>query len=1521
MLNWFKHLALSFFLVWLFYFPALAQQVELLSKQQTPQPPLKPILNAPSLQIPAMPAYKTTVKDLGYESVDDLLKQSIQTQSKITSVAFDGSGMLASGSEDGTVQLWRVDSGELVNTLEAQSPVSSVAFDGSGLLASGSEDGTVKLWRVGSGELVNTLEAQSPVRSVAFDRLGILASGSGDGTVKLWQVSSGVRLHTLQAHEYWVNSIAFDGSGVLATGGEDKTVKLWQVSSGALLRTLQAHEDRVTSVAFDRLGVLATGAYDNTVKLWQVSSGALLNTLQAQNSVLSVAFDGSGLLASGSFDGAVQLWRVGGGELVNTLQGQNQVTSVAFDGSGLLASGSEDGTVKLWQMSSGAPLTNLHAQSGVMSVAFDGSGLLASGSEDGTVKLWQVSSGALLNTLQAQSSVLSVAFDGSGLLASGSGDGTVKLWQVSSGELLRTLQAHEDQVMAVAFDGSGVLATGGLDKTVNLWHASSGTLLKTLEGLGPVMSVAFDGMGVLAVGAGSDAVELWKVKSSMLLNTLETQQDGVVSVALDSLGLLATGSFDGTVKLWRVKKSMLLNTFQAHEEQVASVAFNSSGLLATGALDGTVKLWEVKSGGLLNTLQAQSSVRSVVFDSSGLVATGAFDGTVKLWNAKTGELKQILLATGQGAWANIHADGTVLRADASKILRSRSILAKGEYTVEKPETDQDYQPTGKILKEQQTYQSVKWSYLSFPSSQTPSLVLSLDKTLVDASAANANLFMVQLTNTSAEPIFHPKILQTTSADGSLKIIPAEYLPTYPQTEAIYSSSTLIPAGKTIKLAARVIGNTPKPVASGEYEIPVTVEVSGGQTKTVPHKVNYQTPDVQVVSSDFSRDTNTLSIQLKNQGTLALPKADFYLKDAEGKLNLPRQTLEGITAQTDAPPLAFTLPKDLPQEQLDKLQLEIRPMRPPLYTQWAIPITLTVMPMHTQLGLAALALALLGFTVFYFRRYRHPLVLELGEKPQQLRSLPLEQLPEAQQRLKQTGRLNTVLENAEISSQSLQKAIDFTGLNVEQKAWYLAERLGGSLEETPPNLPLSGEELAPSLDKGRAGVGLDLYTLKLPHNFPLNVNRVLLYFPIAPAEDAINALHAIPQAEGRITLIIGQDAAYQRKLLNTTQDRSNKYVAPQSKQITELLLSPDAEPVFAKILAEQLALQQLSPYQIGGGVNKEAIFFGRRELIAQIINRDPANYLIVGGRQMGKSSLLKALERRYAENAQVRVYYQTLSNETLIPRLAAALDLPETESAQAFAQALEAQLKAQGKRYIFLIDEADLFIAHEQTQGYPILSVFRRLSEQGQCSFILAGFWQLYQHAVLDYQSPLRNFGEVLEVAALEQDACEQLATQPMQTLNLSYANPSLVANMIAQCGQRANLIAYVCHQVIQQLDASQRVIEAGDIHRVLEGRDLQKRLAGWSVGIGEQEQAYDRLVVYSTIQKDSFTIGELMQELEQQGVHFDSAELERALSRLELAFVLKKIQNRYSYCVPLFVEHMREDEVEVKRIRELKAWG
>ncbi|WP_296688318.1 AAA family ATPase, partial [Thiothrix sp. UBA5583] len=932
-------------------------------------------------------------------------------------------------------------------------------------------------------------------------------------------------------------------------------------------------------------------------------------------------------------------------------------------------------------------------------------------------------------------------------------------------------------------------------------------------------------------------------------------------------------------------------------------------------------------------LQAQSSVWSVAFDGGGQLASGSYDGTVKLWDAEQGVLARVLLAGVRGVWASIARDGAVLRADDGSLLRTGTLLDEGKYPYEEQETDKDGKPTGKILKKEDDYSSYRWQYLAAPDSSSATWSLQADTATVDLQAGKdgkAATFTLSLTNTGSQPVHRPHILPTTDAEGILQVIPANPEPAYPQPAALYASTSLIPPGQTIRLAARVIPTTDKPAPSGEYTLPIKVGVSGGTSKQVDLRVNLQTPDIAVTGTDFSSDTNTLSIQLNNQGTADLPKTDFYLTDPQGELDLPRQSLETIRAQTAAPPLAFTLPNDMSREQRDRLQLKIRPMQPPLYTHWYVPLEINVMPAHLQILLAVLTLGLLGFTIFYFRRYRHPLVLELGVQPQALQRLPLEQLTEAQRRLQQTGRLNITLDSAEVSQDTFQHALDFQQASAEQKAQWLAMRLGGQWGEIPSTPPFAkgGTEIASTAGSyedvlpppfAKRGLG-GIFSLKLPETFPLNADRLLLYFPTADAQDAFTHLQAIPQAEGRITLIIGADSAYQRKLLTTTMDLSNKYVAPQSRQLTELLLSPHADSALAKIMSEQLSLKQISPYQIGGGVNKEALFFGRRELIAQIVNRAPANYLLVGGRQMGKSTLLKALERRYATNPQVQCLYHTLSNEVMVPRLARALQLADTDNAETFAAALEQRIRDTGQRFIFLIDEADRFIEHEQAQGYPILNVFRRLSEQGNCSFILAGFWQLYQHAVLDYQSPLRNFGEVLEIGALERDACQQLATQPMQTMNLGYASDTIVQDMIEKCGQRANLIAWVCHQLIQNLPAQQRSIEAGDIHRVLDSRDMSKRLEGWVVGISEQEQRYDRLVVYATIGKGSFSTGELIQQLEAQHLTFDAAELERTLSRLELAFILTRVSNRWQYCVPLFTDYLLADEPEVKLATVLKQW-
>src|SRR5690606_13879114 len=211
--------------------------------------------------------------------------------------------------------------------------------------------------------------------------------------------------------------------------------------------------------------------------------------------------------------------------------------------------------------------------------------------------------------------------------------------------------------------------------------------------------------------------------------------------------------------------------------------------------------------------------------------------------------------------------------------------------------------------------------------------------------------------------------------------------------------------------------------------------------------------------------------------------------------------------------------------------------------------------------------------------------------------------------------------------------------------------------------------------------------------------------------------------------------------------------------------------------------------------------------------------------------------------QVVCHYVTLRDHQLAPRLALQFGLPAESSLEDVIEHIARQ--EDGKRLFLLIDEADPFFRAEAANGYRQLSSLRALSEEGRCWFMLAGFWDLYATAVLDYQSPLRNFGEVLTIGALEPQACRDLATQPLKQMRLRFASDEVVERLVVATGQRANLVAIICQECLETLRPGERVISGQQLERVLTSQAVQDALAGWGRLSGDdRENRLDRCLVY-----------------------------------------------------------------------------
>jgi serine/threonine protein kinase len=270
--------------------------------------------------------------------------------------------LLASGTDSGKVQIWRVENGEPLWTIQAHTQsVRSVAFSPAGdIIASGAYDGSVRLWRVRDGVSIGTIgDGTRDVRSVAFSPDGAsLAIGLESGVVQLRRVSDNSLLYELVGHSAKVNEVAFspDG-GTLASASSDLTVRLWSMADGTWQRTFSGHSRDVWSLAFSSDGtMLASGGWDATVRVWRVSDGRQLKTLTDHTGpVYSVAFspDGELLAAADQRGRLVVLWSVDDWTIVRRLRGhRDEVYSVGFTTlaqQAIVVSGSKDGTIRLWR--------------------------------------------------------------------------------------------------------------------------------------------------------------------------------------------------------------------------------------------------------------------------------------------------------------------------------------------------------------------------------------------------------------------------------------------------------------------------------------------------------------------------------------------------------------------------------------------------------------------------------------------------------------------------------------------------------------------------------------------------------------------------------------------------------------------------------------------------------------------------------------------------------------------------------------------------------------------------------------------------------------------------------------------------------------------------------------------------------------------------------------------------------------------------------------------------------------------
>lgn len=561
------------------------------------------------------------------DTLDEMLY--FETNASVNSIAFSPDGeTIATGLSDNTVKLWKASDGTLLKSLDGhtdetakkdakKAEVTGVAFSPDGSqLAGGSTDGTVSLWQVSDGSLVNTLRNHTVnVSSVFFSPDGqALFSASWDGRVRMVNVSDGKIVRSFGGLRLTDSTISADGKVLAAYDEGVYSLILWDVESGKKLQTIKgfalyAYGDLDMALSPDGQFIVA-GMHDHTAKIWSATSGVAQNTfedLKPEDGWYYIDFftvnfspDGQSLLMAGS--NIIGIWDIKTGTLLNSAKIKSEaIYDTAFSPDGQILASVEGPNINLWQFPDGGlrPSQEVMQSNGNVDFSPDGATLLAS-MFDNTARLWPLSDQGVKKSFETgkKDYIGAVAFspDGKTLALETRFLGTVELRQVSDGFLIKSMQIGTafGGAGSVDFSSDGKYLAAALNDQIRLFQVEDGKALKTFKG---GLDFAFSPDGTLLAGGAQDkTINVWKIPGGEVLFTLKDRPDAVSTITFSPDGkFLVSGCADGTIEVFLASDGTLLKSWKEHSRAISDLLFTADGkLLISSSYDGTIRMWGVK---------------------------------------------------------------------------------------------------------------------------------------------------------------------------------------------------------------------------------------------------------------------------------------------------------------------------------------------------------------------------------------------------------------------------------------------------------------------------------------------------------------------------------------------------------------------------------------------------------------------------------------------------------------------------------------------------------------------------------------------------------------------------------------------------------------------------------------------------------------------------------------------------------------------------------------------------------------
>ena len=373
-------------------------------------------------------------------------------------------------------------------------------------------------------------------------------------------------------------------------------------------------------------------------------------------------------------------------------------------------------------------------------------------------------------------------------------------------------------------------------------------------------------------------------------------------------------------------------------------------------------------------------------------------------------------------------------------------------------------------------------------------------------------------------------------------------------------------------------------------------------------------------------------------------------------------------------------------------------------------------------------------------------------------------------------------------------------------------------------------------------------------------RVVVLGDRASPEDLLQRIGDGTQHTATIVLSLTRSPArFWPDLAKLSKERQRSFLLLDEAILLSLLAKRGSR--LASWFAMALPFTYSEPYDASAGFVPPEMFYGRASEL-DAVKAQGRCYFIYGGRQLGKTALLRRAEKTFHAPAEDRyaVWVDLLAqgigerrpavdvwlslSDKLRELKIHGLELPPVNTSKpasidAFLSSIRAFIQAKpGRRILLLLDEADHFFEHDARHGssYAETRRLKQLMDETERRFkvVFAGLHNVLRTACTSNQ-PLGHLDEAVRIGPLMDEreirAAEELITRPIEAAGFKFEDRSLVMRILAQTNYYPSLIQLYCTQLLRHLRETKlrrhdfvgprfRIDEA-DIESVFAGRPLR----------------------------------------------------------------------------------------------------